>query len=182
MKRIVIVVATVIGGIALLGAGIAVGSKIGQEQALVAAADAQGPWTDKDSLILPAFSEATQQFEESLEKARKGKKVGDELTRQAVIVLRVERSAEGEMFKEAVGDAGSAMLLLSAGIIADDGATVEEGIEAYRKSQEKLLQLSEDVRARNGEESDSGAESEGDAPAEDQPAEDQPAEDQPAEE
>jgi hypothetical protein len=155
MKRLLIVVAAVIGGVALLGAGIVVGSKIGQEQAIVAAADAQGPLTEKDAIVLSTFSDAGAKFEKLLLKAKDGKKVGDELTRQAVIVLHVERAAEGPKFKEAAGAAGDAMLLLSAGLIADDGATVEQGLAEYKASQEMTVALAEEIQEANGEQSDS---------------------------
>lgn len=182
MKRVIIVLGAVVGAVALLGAGLAVGSKMGQEQAITAAAEAQGPLTEKDMAILSTFSEASQEFETLLGKAQKGKKVGDKLTEQAVIVLHVERSAEGPKFKEAVGDAGDAMLLLSAGVITDDGATVEEGIEAYKASQEKLVELAEEVQAAKDEQSGSDSENNEDQQNEDQPNEEPPAQDQPSEE
>lgn len=173
MNRVVVIVAAVVLGIALLGVGIAVGSKIGEEQALVAAAEEQGPWTDKDALILPTFSEASQKFERLIEKARNGQDVSQQLTRQAVIVLHVEESAEGKKFKAVVGETGDAMLLLSAGVTTDDAATVEQGIEAYRKAQAKLMELADEVNAARGQpDSDSdGNEDQPSPPAEEQPAE-----------
>lgn len=172
MKRTVTIVVAVIVGIALLGAGIVLGSKIGQEQALEAAAEEQGPWTDKDALVLPTFSDSTQKFEKLIEKARKGKDVSKQLTEQAVIVLHVEQSAEGQKFKEVVGDTADAMLLLSAGVTTDDAATVEQGIEAYRKAQEKLLALADEVNAAKGQdpESDTDSDDQTESPAEDQPS------------
>lgn len=150
MSRLVTVIAAVVGGVALLGVGLLLGTKMGEEQAQVAAADAQGPLSQKDSLILPTFSEASGKFDSLLIKAKDGKNVSKQLTEQAVIVLKVERAAEAPDFKEAVGDTGDAMLLLSAGLVADDGDTVEVGIAAYQKAQEKLFEIANEINELNG--------------------------------
>ena len=59
MQKTMALVGGVLGGAALLGVGVAVGAQVGQEQALIAAADAQGPLTAQDKLLLGSFTQAS---------------------------------------------------------------------------------------------------------------------------
>ncbi|MCB0919627.1 MAG: hypothetical protein KDC39_13785 [Actinobacteria bacterium] len=144
MKRIGLIVASVLVGAALIGVGAYVGARV--EQTDSASANAEGPITSKDALILPTFSEAATEFEKQLELAKSGKNVGDKLMKQAVVVRHISGTAEGSSFKEVSTLTAEAMMLLSAGVIADDGATVQAGFEKYQQAQEKIYALVDEVK------------------------------------
>jgi hypothetical protein len=146
MNRVAAIGAGVLGGVALVGVGVAAGSVMAEDsQPQIASAAAQGPITEGDQPLVTIFGDATNTFETLLVRARDGKKVGDQLTQQAVIVLNLERSAQGEDFKEILGATGEAMLLLGAGVTADDGPTVESGLNEYQAAQETIVELAEEV-------------------------------------
>ncbi|MCH9815148.1 MAG: hypothetical protein K0U64_01690 [Actinomycetia bacterium] len=146
MNRMAAIGAGVLGGVALVGAGVAAGSLMAEDsETQVVSAAAQGPITEADQPLLVNFGAATNEFESLLVKARDGKKVGDQLTQQAVVVLNLERVAQGTDFKDILSATGDAMLLLGAGVTSDDGATVEEGLNDYQEAQQQILELAEEV-------------------------------------
>ena len=104
-------------------------------------------------------------------------KVGKQLTQQAVVVLKIEQAAEGPKFKEALKEAGDAMLLLAAGVVADDGVTVETGFTQYSEAQGALIEIAEDIK--NAREGGSGAE--GSSESEEGSAESEDSQEAPAE-
>ena len=71
---------------------------------------------------------------------------GDELMQQAVVVRHISIGAEGSDFKSVTETTAEAMMLLSAGVIADDGPTVEAGFQKYQQAQEKILGLVDQVQ------------------------------------
>jgi hypothetical protein len=147
MNRFVGIAAGAMGGIALLGVGVAVGSQVGRQEALIAAADVQGPLTTQDSFLLQSFIRASTQFDKFVTEARKGKSVGDGMTKQAVIVLNVERQARSPELHDAADAVGQAMLLIGAGVIANDGGTVKQGLDQYKVGQEKVALLTDKINA-----------------------------------
>lgn len=145
MHKAAAVVGGVLGGAALLGVGMAVGSQVGQEQALIAAANADGPLTAQDKLLLGSFTQASGNFDELVARARKGKQVGPEMTKQAVSVLNIKRLAASEPLRNAAEATAEAMLLLGAGITANDEGTVKEGVAAYEEAQDALVELAREI-------------------------------------
>lgn len=151
MNRMATVAAAVLGGLAMLGVGVAVGTSVGREETLAASAAAQGPLTAKDGMVLQEFSAASTEFDRLMGKAKKGKAVGPAMIKQADAMLAVRRAAQGQALKDVADATAQAMLLLGAGLSANDGATVEEGIKAYKTAQEKVTQLAKEVAAAKGE-------------------------------
>lgn len=152
MNRFTQVAGALIGGAALLGIGVAVGTRVdpGPEEVL-AAAGAQPPINQQDQFLMQAFMAASRDFDALLAKAKKGnKQVGPAMTKQAVIVLSVKRSAQNPQLREAADAVAQAMLLLGAGLTADNGGAVEDGVAAYQHAQEKLAELG---AVLNGEQS-----------------------------
>ncbi len=145
MQKTMALVGGVLGGAALLGVGVAVGAQVGQEQALIAAADAQGPLTAQDKLLLGSFTQASQNFDMLVARAQKGKQVGPQMTRQAVSVLNVKRLSASEPLRNAADTTSKAMLLIGAGVTTDDTGTVEEGIEAYGEARQALVELAREI-------------------------------------
>lgn len=144
MNRIAQVAGAVIGGAALLGVGVAVGTRVNPvpEEVLAAAAPAQAPLNQQDQFLMQAFMTASRDFDALLAKAKKGnRKVGPAMTEQAVIVLSVKRSAQNEQLRQAADAASQAMLLLGAGLTADNGGAVQDGIAAYKDAQQKVTEL-----------------------------------------
>jgi len=138
MNRTLGIAGGALAGVTLLGVGIAVGSQVGQQEALVAAADAQGPFSTQDTFLLQSFIRASDQFEKLVPKAQKAKPVGEEMTKQAVVVLNVKRSTDSPELHDAAEAVGQAMLLIGAGITANDGSTVNDGLQQYKIGQEKV--------------------------------------------
>lgn len=144
MNRSLQVGGAVLGGVALLGAGVVVGSKVGQDTVVVAAASAQtdGPLSQSDTFMTQTFLTASRTFDQLLEKVRKGDaSVGPAMTKQAVAVLAVKRAAQNEQLRSAADSASQAMLLIGAGVTANDGAAVQDGVTAYKEAQQKVVEL-----------------------------------------
>jgi hypothetical protein len=135
----------IMAGAAMLGIGMAVGAQVGQQQALIAAADAQGPLTSQDRILLRTFSQAADDFDALVARARKGKQVGDEMTREAVTVLNVKRLSASDGLRNAADATAQAMLLIGAGISTNDQGTVQDGVDAYREAQQKLVELAREL-------------------------------------
>ena len=145
MRKSVTVAGGVFAGAAMLGLGMVVGSQVGQNDALIAAANVEGPVTAQDKILLGTFTNASSNFDALVNRARKGKQVGPEMTRQAVAVLNVKRLAAGETLKNTADATAEAMLLIGAGVTANDEGTVKDGIAAYEKAQEAIVTLAEEI-------------------------------------
>lgn len=146
MNRSLQVGGAVLGGVALLGAGVVVGSKVGQDTVVVAAAGVQadGGLSQSDTFMTQTFMTASRNFDALLAKVRKGDtSVGPAMTKQAVAVLAVKRAAQNEQLRSAADSASQAMLLIGAGVTANDGAAVQDGVAAYKDAQQKVIALSE---------------------------------------
>lgn len=145
MKRSMQVGGAILGGAALLAAGVLVGSKVGDDTIVVAAAGAEsdGGLSQSDTFMTQAFLAASREFDALLTKVRKGDTtVGPAMTKQAVAVLAVKRSAQNEQLRAAADSASQAMLLIGAGVTANDGAAVQDGVAAYKDAQAKVVELS----------------------------------------
>lgn len=156
MNRYVAVAGGVLAGAALLGVGVAVGSQVGEQQALVMAADAKGPLNSKDMMLLQTFITASNDFDKLAVKARKSKnaqEIGTAMTQQGVIVLAVERNAEGEKLRTTADAVADAMLLIGAGVTVDDGGAVQDGLEQYKIAQQKVVELTTELNESMAQES-----------------------------
>ncbi len=152
MNRAVTVGGAVLGSVALLGVGVAVGTQVGQDEATVVAEAAaqvpQGFEDPQEALRLQAFINSAADFQALLDKATKGKTdVGEAMIQQAVLVRGIKRTAKTPELRDAADALSQAMLLLSAGFIADEGYITDEGIEVYKAADVKVKALSEKVIA-----------------------------------
>ncbi len=146
MRKALAIGGGILAGVALLGVGVAVGSNVGQEeQIVVATSDAEGPLNQQDQLLIAEFSNISGSFDQLIVKVQKGKPVGEQITRNAVAALNVGRLANNEALKEAATATGDAMLLIGAGVTANDEQTTAEGVEAYQAAQEKIVELAQEV-------------------------------------
>lgn len=146
MNKAVQIGGAVVAGAVLLGGGILVGRNAGQADAdpiaTATPTTPPGALTASDQYLLQAFMAASKDFDELMEKARKGNtSVGPKMTKQAVIVLTVERNAANEQLKAAAGAAAEAMLLIGAGMTANDNGAVQDGVSAYQEAQTKVVEL-----------------------------------------
>lgn len=140
-----LIVGGFLAALALVGLGVALGNHLGQQNAVVAQANAEGPLTPQDQVLMGSFTEISGTFDELLAQAANGKPVGEKMTRIGVAALNVERLAAHETFQEAAGVTADAMLLIAAGITANDNETVNEGAAAYRESQQAIVELAREL-------------------------------------
>ena len=155
MRKALAIGGGVLAGVALLGIGVAVGSNVGGEEVVVVASDADGPLNPQDKILIGEFSNISGTFDQLIVKVQKGKPVGEQITRSGVAALNVGRLANNEALTEAATATGEAMLLIGAGVTANDEQTVAEGVEAYQAAQEKITDLAKEVNPDFGnEESD----------------------------
>jgi hypothetical protein len=145
VRKIVTIAGGVLGGAAMLGIGMAVGSQVNQNDALIAAANVESPVTAQDKLLLGTFTQASSNFDALVKRAQQGKQVGPEMTRQAVAVMNVKRLAAGDTLRATAETTADAMLLIGAGVTANDEETVREGIAEYEKAQESVVQLAQEI-------------------------------------
>lgn len=145
MNKAVAAAGGVLGAAAMLGVGMLVGNQVGREQALLAAAGAEGPLTAQDKLLLGSFTQAAENFDTLVAKAQKGKQVGPQMTRQAVAVLNVKRLAASDPLRNAADATAEAMLLIGAGVTTNDTGTVQEGVDAYQQAREALVDLAREL-------------------------------------
>ena len=153
MRKALAIGGGVLAGVALLGIGVAVGNNVGQEEVVVVASDAEGPLNQQDQILIGEFSNISGTFDQLIIKVQKGKPVGEQITRNAVAALNVGRLANNESLKEAATATGEAMLLIGAGVTANDEQTTADGVEAYQAAQEKLVDLAKEVNPDFGNES-----------------------------
>ncbi|MAT61463.1 MAG: hypothetical protein CMH41_07460, partial [Micrococcales bacterium] len=62
------------------------------------------------------------------------------------------RLANNEALTEAATATGEAMLLIGAGVTANDQQTTADGVEAYQAAQEKIVELAQEVNPELGNE------------------------------
>ena len=153
MRKALAIGGGVLAGVALLGIGVAVGSNVGQEEVVVVASDAEGPLNQQDQILIGEFSNISGTFDQLIIKVQKSKPVGEQITRNAVAALNVGRLANNESLKEAATATGEAMLLIGAGVTANDEQTTADGVEAYQAAQEKIVELAQEVNPDFGNES-----------------------------
>ena len=146
MRKALMIGGGVLAGAALLGVGVAVGSNVGQEEVVVAASDAEGPLNQQDQLLIGEFTNVTRSFDQLIVKVQKGKiSVGEQITKNAVASLNIGRLAANESLKEAATVTGEAMMLIGAGVTANDEQTTREGVEAYQVAQETIVDLAQEI-------------------------------------
>ncbi|MFN8125430.1 MAG: hypothetical protein U0R64_02825 [Candidatus Nanopelagicales bacterium] len=156
MNRVATTVGAVVGGAALLGVGVVVGSQVGQqnEATVVAAAPAEvvGLKNPKESALLDTFVRASSEFEQLIQVANKkpADKIGPALTQQAVIVRAVKREAQTPELRDAADATSQAMLLISAGVTASEGGITQEGMDAYKAATDKVKALTARYQQENG--------------------------------
>ena len=153
MRKALAIGGGVLAGGALLGIGVAGGNNVGQEEVVVVASDAEGPLNQQDQILIGEFSNISGTFDQLIIKVQKGKPVGEQITRNAVAALNVGRLANNESLKEAATATGEAMLLIGAGVAANDEQTTADGVEAYQAAQEKIVELAQEVNPDLGNES-----------------------------
>lgn len=155
MNRAVAVGGSVLGAAVLMGAGVMVGTQIGAEQqAATTAAEAaaqipQGFADPKEKLRLGAFVDSAAKFQTLLDKATSTQPtdaIGNEMIRNAVTVRAITRTANTQELRDAAESLSQAMLLIGAGVLADEGGITQEGIDAYKAADEKVQALSEKLK------------------------------------
>lgn len=159
MNRAVTIGGAVLGAAVLMGAGVAVGTKVGQEQAaatVAADAAAQAPKgfaVPEEQMRLTAFAQSAAEFQKLINKATKdgaSPEIAEQMTTYAVGVRAVKRTAETEELRDAADSLSEAMLLISAGVLTDEGGITQEGIDAYKAADEKVSALAETVAQQQG--------------------------------
>ncbi len=159
MNRAVTIGGAVLGAAVLMGAGVAVGTKVGQEQAaatVAADAAAQAPKgfaVPEEQMRLSAFAQSAAEFQSLINKATKegaSPEIAEQMTTYAVGVRAVKRTAETAELRDAADSLSEAMLLISAGVLTDEGGITQEGIEAYKAADAKVAQLADTVAREQG--------------------------------
>lgn len=165
MNRAVTIGGAVLGAAVLMGAGVAVGTKVGQEQAaatVAADAAAQAPKgfaAPEEQMRLSAFAQSAAEFQNLINKATKegpSPEIAEEMTTYAVGVRAVKRTAETAELRDAADSLSEAMLLISAGVLTDEGGITQEGMDAYQLADDKISQLAETVAKEQGLSAPSG--------------------------
>lgn len=159
MNRAVAVGGSVLGAAALLGVGVAVGTQVGAEQqaetmaAQAAAQVPQGLQDSQEKMRLSAFVASAAQFQQLLDKATRSKptpELGNGMISQAVTVRAIKRTAATNELRDAADSLSQAMLLIGAGVIANEGGITEEGMAAYKEADAKVSALNERIAAETG--------------------------------
>lgn len=154
MNRVVQIGAGILGGVALLGVGVAVGSNVGQPETIVisqAPAEPVGLSNPQEAVLLQTFVRSATDFQTLIKKAQNGDtSVGKAMTQQAVTVRAVYRNAQTPELRDAADAVSQAMLLLSAGVTTGEGGVTQEGINAFNAANEKVQVLSDKVVAEKG--------------------------------
>ncbi len=154
MNRAVTIGGAVLGAAVLMGAGVAVGTKVGQEQAaatVAADAAAQVPTgfnAPEEQMRLTAFAQSANEFQGLIKAATKGgpsTEIAKQMTTYAVGVRAIKRTAVTPELREAADTLSEAMLLISAGVLTDEGGITQEGIDAYKAADAQVSELADTV-------------------------------------